>query len=75
MYSFLTKDPEQKKRSDAGRKIVKKIRIKGETGTFQGSGKNPYIVTLEKCSCGDFIRHHEPCKHMFALAINLGKVM
>lgn len=75
MCNFSTGKPEQQKRSDAGRKLVKKIMIKGETGTYQGSGKKPYIVSLDNCSCGDFIRHHEPCKHMFALAIKLGIVI
>lgn len=75
MNNFSTITPEQKKRCDAGRKLVKKIKIKGEKGEFKGSGKNPYIVTLDNCSCGDFIRYHKPCKHMFSLAINLGIVI
>lgn len=75
MCDFSPKTSEQKKRLDAGRELVKKIKVNGRTGTFQGSGKNPYIVTLDSCSCGDFIRHHEPCKHMFALAIKQKIVM
>lgn len=41
-------------------------------GIFPGSGAMPYNVTLESCTCGDFIRRGLPCKHMYRLAIELG---
>lgn len=40
-------------------------------GVFSGS-HGTYETTLEKCSCGDFIRRKLPCKHMYRLAIELG---
>lgn len=74
MCDFSTNNSEAKKRADAGRKLVKKINVKGESATYAGSGKNPYRITLDQCSCGDYIRHHEPCKHMFALAYRIGAI-
>ena len=41
------------------------------SGVFKGSGKLPYQVTLESCTCGDFHRAHLPCKHMYRLAAEL----
>lgn len=32
---------------------------------------NDYNVTLNFCECGDFIRRHRPCKHMYRLAHEL----
>lgn len=40
--------------------------------TILGSGKNPYIVTLDHCTCSDFQRRHLPCKHIYRLAAELG---
>lgn len=31
-----------------------------------------YSVSLEKCTCVDFMRRHKPCKHMYCLAMELG---
>lgn len=31
-----------------------------------------YEVTLEDCTCVDFQRRHKPCKHMYALAVEIG---
>lgn len=31
-----------------------------------------YSVSLENCSCTDFVRRHKPCKHMYRLAMDLG---
>lgn len=42
------------------------------SGMFPGSGANPYSTTLASCTCGDFLRRHLPCKHMYRLAIELG---
>ncbi len=41
------------------------------SGVFKGSGKLPYRVTLQSCTCGDFHRSHRPCKHMYRLATEL----
>ena len=42
------------------------------TGVFAGSGKKPYNVSLDKCTCIDFARNNKPCKHIYRLAIELG---
>ena len=44
----------------------------GMTGVFKGSGRQPYNVSLESCTCVDFIRNKKPCKHMYRLATELG---
>ena len=31
-----------------------------------------YSVSLENCTCTDFLRRHKPCKHMYRLAMDLG---
>lgn len=33
-----------------------------------------YLVTLRECSCPDYSRNLSPCKHMFALALELGEI-
>lgn len=40
-------------------------------GYFQGS-HGRYETWLDNCSCGDFIRSHLPCKHIYRLAMELG---
>jgi len=43
--------------------------------TVKGSGKDPYVATLEDCTCQDFIirgRKTRPCKHIYRLALELG---
>lgn len=44
------------------------------TASFLGSGKNPYIVTLDSCSCFDFSKRKLPCKHIYRLAMELGLI-
>lgn len=41
------------------------------TGKFQGS-HGRYDVALSECTCTDFKRRKQPCKHMYRLAIELG---
>lgn len=41
-------------------------------GIFPGSGKEPYQVSLDSCTCGDFRRRGLPCKHMYRLAMECG---
>lgn len=71
MSNFTTTTPEQKKRATAGKSLVKKIKTAGRAATYAGSGKTPYKITLDGCTCGDWIRYRKPCKHMFALAYKL----
>lgn len=42
------------------------------SATMQGSTGNLYSVSLDSCTCQDFQFNHEPCKHMYRLAIQLG---
>lgn len=44
-----------------------------QTGVFSGR-RGLYNVMLNQCNCGDFIRRHLPCKHIYRLAIELGLV-
>ncbi|MCI6358468.1 MAG: restriction endonuclease [Clostridiales bacterium] len=39
---------------------------------IHGSEDNVYTVTLNSCTCEDFLYRHTPCKHMFRLGIELG---
>lgn len=42
------------------------------TASFKGSGKQPYVTTLDSCTCIDFVRRKLPCKHIYRLAFELG---
>lgn len=44
------------------------LNLNAETGAFQGK-HGSYQTSLSVCSCGDFIRRHLPCKHMYRLAL------
>lgn len=46
-------------------------RINGKA-KMQGSSSEPYYVTQTSCTCTDFARRRQPCKHMIRLAIELG---
>ena len=50
--------------------------IDSVTGTAlaQGSSELPYEVSLESCTCGNFIGTLKPCKHMYRLALDLGMI-
>ena len=39
---------------------------------IKGSGKAAYEVSLEECTCIDFVKRVKPCKHMYRLAHILG---
>ncbi len=43
------------------------------SGLFSGY-HGTYITTLEACECKDFAARKLPCKHMYRLAIELGKI-
>ena len=64
-----TKRFEKSKKSD-----VKPLSVDKEKQTclIQGSGKEPYYVTLDTCTCSDFTRRKLPCKHIYRLANELG---
>ena len=42
-----------------------------KSAEFKGSGKAPYITTLDSCTCVDFVRRKLPCKHIYRLALEL----
>ncbi len=42
-------------------------------GVFSGS-HGQYITTLSECTCVDFYLQHQPCKHMYRLAMELGEI-
>lgn len=48
---------------------VKKLEIKAEIGSENHYYKN---VTFTSCSCPDFEKNHQPCKHMIFLIYSLG---
>lgn len=45
-----------------------------QKGIFKGSGKTPYEVTLDFCTCGDYKRRQLPCKHIYRLAMELNLI-
>lgn len=64
----LHTEDEQVKRQKAAMKLsVQSISSDSQTGTI-----NEYHVSLEECSCRDFIIRRKPCKHMYRLAHELG---
>lgn len=51
--------PDQVKRIASAKKAAtspSSIDRESKTGVFEGSGKEPYHVTLESCTCGDFAK-------------------
>ena len=66
---------EQLKRIQSGVKLKKKIieldPMKGRI-VIQGSAADPYVATLDRCSCADFAIRNLPCKHIYCLADQLG---
>ena len=41
---------------------------------IKGSASEPYVATLEECTCVDYQMRGLPCKHMYALADALGLI-
>jgi predicted nucleic acid-binding Zn finger protein len=73
----LHNEPEQIKRQISANKTKHQpleVDVTTQTGTFAGSGKKPYITTLSKCNCNDFVKRKLPCKHMYSLANYLGHI-
>lgn len=48
------------------------IGTNGCSAVFFGSSPEPYETTQESCTCVDFVRRGQPCKHMYRLAMELG---
>lgn len=70
-------DFEQVKRIESARKLTKdivSIDKENERIHIQGSAGEPYTSTLNNCDCMDFTKRHLPCKHIYCLAFELGKM-
>ncbi len=65
-------DPEQIKRiDDSFLTVLTNVNAAEETA----KAENGYTTTLTKCTCGDFIKRHKPCKHMYRLAYELDRMI
>ena len=66
--------PDQiKRQNSAADKKLTPIQINSQdcTGIFKGNN-GQYNTSLSSCSCTDFLRRKQPCKHMYRLAHELG---
>ena len=71
----LHREPAQVgKRKSAETVVLQNINPAAGTALAEGSGELPYEVSLEDCTCGNFIGKHKPCKHMYRLASELGLI-
>ena len=71
----LHHDPAQIKRRLNSEKIKPEaVTVDAEnlTAVIVGSDPEPYLVTLEECTCYDFCARGLPCKHIYRLADELG---
>lgn len=73
--SDIHNDPEQQKRISASASIRDSDVVINENDCkISGSEAVPYIVTLNSCSCRDFISRKKPCKHIYYLAVKKGHI-
>lgn len=50
-------------------------RISDDCIQVKGSGAEAYIVTIDRCTCSDFLKNKKgkaPCKHIYRLAMENG---
>jgi predicted nucleic acid-binding Zn finger protein len=52
-----------------GRGKLDPKRVDRALGVLQKKQASPYITTIKYCSCEDYRRHGNPCKHMIAMMI------
>ncbi|MDD3040526.1 SWIM zinc finger family protein [Bacteroides sp.] len=67
-------DPDQIKRQKSSMTSKCKpteINYADESALFSGSGKSPYVTTLNSCTCRDFVVRKLPCKHIYRLRYEL----
>lgn len=66
--------PEIDKKKVERAKSVKILTLDKENCALEciGSGGEIYQVSLSSCTCTDFARKHDACKHMIRLAMELG---
>lgn len=73
--SDLHFNDEQMKRISASSSIsIDTVKFIGEKCEIKGSSSIPYTVTLDSCSCKDFMQRKKPCKHIYFLAARLGYI-
>lgn len=48
------------------------IDIANSKAVISGRSEEPYLVTLDSCTCFDFASRNLPCKHVYRLAFELG---
>lgn len=68
-------DYEQHKRFGTAQKIKPDnitLDTIAKTAVIVGSGEDPYEVTLDSCTCFDYLSRKLPCKHIYRLAQELG---
>lgn len=71
---LIHNDSEQIKRYENSKKAnvtPSSVNVEEQSAIFKGSGKNPYLTTLNSCTCIDFSRRKLPCKHIYRLANEL----
>jgi len=72
--NLIHKDIEQVKRIEKAKKpdvSPSAVDYNNKCAEFKGSGKEPYYVSLDSCTCGDYMRRRLPCKHIYRLALEL----
>ena len=74
-WSGIHNSPDQQKRIASAKKSTctpVSLDPSACTGTFKGSS-GTHTTALDHCSCVDFNRRRLPCKHMYRLAMELGR--
>ena len=69
----IHKEQAQKSRMWRAKSVVfESINYDLNSGVALGHSHSKYYVTLESCTCPDFVERHKPCKHIYKLAEELG---
>ena len=74
--SKIHTDPDQKKRQKSALdKNLTPLTVDHteNSAVFKGSSKSRYQTTLDTCTCVDYGMRKAPCKHIYRLAMELGK--
>lgn len=61
-------------RKRAATVVLRNIDSVAGTALAEGSDEQLYNVSLESCTCGNFVGTGTPCKHMYRLASELGLI-
>ncbi len=74
--SDIDTHPAQVKRYERGMEFKKRqfaIDFENKTASFLGSGSTLYKVTIDSCTCRDFLTRDLPCKHIYRLRYEVSK--